>query len=84
VIPPAAERRTVELRCVDVQGEALPNVRAGLPGSPSIAASDSDGRLVLTGALPARLTLVLCTAEGHVQAHAVELSASATVVIEGR
>jgi hypothetical protein len=82
VIPPAAERRSVELRCVDARGEPLPGVRAGLPGAPAVATADSDGRLVLSGALPERITLVLCTTDGQVQARSVELSADASIGLE--
>lgn len=84
VIPPPAARRTVELRCVDATGTALPSVRVGLPGAPLSATTDQDGKIVLTGALPARITLVLAPADGRVLVRVVDLSADADVVLPGR
>ncbi len=84
LIPPDAARRTVELRCLDATGVPLPNVRVGLPGAPPAAATNQDGKIVLTGALPAQLTLVLVTPDGSVLARVVDPSADADVLLDGR
>lgn len=83
LIPPPAARRTIELRCIDETGVPQPNVRVGLPGTPATAATDRDGRIVFTGALPAQLTLVLVTLDGSVLVRVVDLASDAKVPVPG-
>lgn len=83
-IPNADACRTVELRCITSKGEPLARLRVGFPGAPAVAASDESGRLVLTGAFPPRLTLVLCTVDGRAFRREVDTSASADLVLDLR
>jgi hypothetical protein len=83
-IPPANECRSVELHCRDANASPLACLRVGLPGTPPIATTDEEGRLLLTGSLPAQLVLVLTTPGGFVSYRDVDLSASADLVLESR
>jgi len=81
-VPPAGACRTIELRCVDSQAAPLARLRVGLPGAPAIAATDEQGKLVLTGALPPRVTLIVSMADGRFRSLPVDTAASADLLIE--
>lgn len=81
-VPPARECRAIELRCLDSKAAALAGLRVGLPGAPAIASTDEQGRLLLTGALPATLTLVLSTPDGSARSLVVDTATSADIVID--
>jgi hypothetical protein len=82
VIPPEAECRSFELRCVDAMAKPLANLRVGLPGAPAIAATDEQGRLVLTGTLPQTLLLVLSLPDGSTVSRRLDARGPSDVVLD--
>jgi hypothetical protein len=84
VIPQASARRTVELRCLDPKGAPLARLRVGFPGTPAIATTDAQGKLVLNGVLPQQLTLVLVTVDGKVLVRVVDLRDAVELVLDTR
>jgi len=81
-IPSSASGRTVEPRCVDSKGAPLSGVRVGFPGTPAIATTDARGKIVIVGAPPARLKLVVTTLDGSVLVKVLDLSDPADIVLD--
>lgn len=83
-VVPEREGRTIELRCLDSKAAALVGLRVGLPGAPSIASTDAQGKLLLSGALPPRIKLVVSSVDGRVISTLVDTAASADLVLDLR
>ncbi len=81
VVPPANLCGTIELRFVDGAAVPLAHLGVGLPGAPAMATTDGQGRLVLTGSLPPRITLVLLRFPEEVLCQGVDTTRSADVVL---